>query len=260
MTVSELAKFDNALKEISIDFSGELDNMIDALRMVKSESEIEKIKKAQKIAEGAFDDICGFIKPGVTEKEIALRLEHYMLTHGAEGLSFETIAVSGKNTSMPHGVPTDKKIEIGDFVTMDYGALYDGYHSDMTRTVAVGKVSDEQKKVYNTVLEAQKAGLDFIRPGVSGKDADRVSRDIIENAGYGEYFGHSLGHGVGVEIHEKPNLSPSSEFILKKGNVVTVEPGIYVPGKFGVRIEDFAVITENGAENMTHCPKELIIL
>lgn len=260
MTVSELAKFENALKDISIDFSGELDNMIDALRMVKSESEIEKIKKAQKIAEGAFDDICGFIKPGVTEKEIALRLEYYMLTHGAEGLSFETIAVSGKNTSMPHGVPTDKKIEVGDFVTMDYGALYDGYHSDMTRTVAVGKVSDEQKKVYNTVLEAQKAGLDFIRPGVSGRDADRVSRDIIENAGYGEYFGHSLGHGVGVEIHEKPNLSPSSEFILKKGNVVTVEPGIYVPGKFGVRIEDFAVITENGAENMTHCPKELIIL
>ena len=228
--------------------------------LAKSESEIEKIKKAQKLAEGAFDDICGFIKPGVTEKEIALRLEYYMLTHGAEGLSFETIAVSGKNTSMPHGVPTDKKIEVGDFVTMDYGALYDGYHSDMTRTVAVGKVSDEQKKVYNTVLEAQKAGLDFIRPGVSGKDADRVSRDIIENAGYGKYFGQSLGHGVGVEIHEKPNLSPSSEFILKKGNVVTVEPGIYVPGKFGVRIEDFAVITENGAENMTHCPKELIIL
>ena len=114
--------------------------------------------------------------------------------------------------------------------------------------------------IKRSVLEAQKAGLDFIRPGVSGKDADRVSRDIIENAGYGEYFGHSLGHGVGVEIHEKPNLSPSSEFILKKGNVVTVEPGIYVPGKFGVRIEDFAVITENGAENMTHCPKELIIL
>ena len=161
---------------------------------------------------------------------------------------------------MPHGVPGERKLQNGDFVTMDYGALYDGYHSDMTRTVAVGKVSDEQKKVYNTVLEAQKAGLDFIRPGVSGKDADRVSRDIIENAGYGEYFGHSLGHGVGVEIHEKPNLSPSSEFILKKGNVVTVEPGIYVPGKFGVRIEDFAVITENGAENMTHCPKEHIIL
>ena len=183
-----------------------------------------------------------------------------MLKNGAEAVSFETIAVSGKNSSMPHGVPTDKKIENGDFITMDFGAVYNGYHSDMTRTVIVGKPTEKQKEVYETVLKAQKSALEVLKNGVTGFDADKVARDIIENAGYKENFGHGTGHGVGIEIHESPNLSPYSKATLETGNVVTVEPGIYIPDEFGVRIEDMALITEDGYINLTSCEKELIIL
>ena len=183
-----------------------------------------------------------------------------MLSHGAEALSFETIAISGANTSKPHGVPTDKKVEYGDFVTMDYGAVVNGYHSDMTRTVAVGAMSDEQKKVYDTVLRAQLSALGVLKSGLKCADADRAARDVITEAGYGEFFRHSTGHGVGVEIHEKPNLSPRSDATLETGNIVTVEPGIYIPGKFGVRIEDMAYITESGCKNLTNAPKEPLIL
>lgn len=260
MTVSNLSQFQDALYSIKIDFSGELDSIINSLRMIKSDDEIKNIKAAQKIAEEALQNIFSFIKPGVTEKEIALELDFYMLSNGADALSFETIAVSGANSSMPHGVPTEKKIENGDFVTMDFGAVVNGYHSDMTRTVAVGFVTEKQKEVYETVLKAQNTALSFLKSGVSCRSADKSARDVIEKAGYGEYFGHSTGHGVGIEIHELPNLSPNSEMLLQKGNIVTVEPGIYLPGQFGVRIEDFAVITENGCENLTKAPKELIIL
>ena len=240
--------------------SKKLEVLIDKLRMVKTPDEIECIKKAQAIAEDAFRHVLTFIKPGVTEKEIALQLDFYMLSHGAEALSFETIAVTGKKTSMPHGVPDDSVVKSGDFVTMDFGAVYKGYHSDMTRTVAVGKDSQKQKEIYDTVLSAQKAALDILKKGVSCKDADGAARDIIKNAGYGDYFGHGTGHGVGIEIHESPNLSPRSEQILDTGHIVTVEPGIYIPDEFGVRIEDMALITENGYENLTSTPKELIIL
>ena len=240
--------------------SKRLEKKIDEIRMVKATEEIENIKIAQGIAEDAFSHILGFIKPGVTEKQIALELDFYMLSHGAEALSFETIAVSGKKTSMPHGVPDENVVQAGDFVTLDFGAVYKGYHSDMTRTVAVGQVSPEQKKVYEIVLQAQLKSLEVLKSGVSCKEADAAARDIIKNAGYGEYFGHGTGHGVGVEIHELPNLSPRSEHTLKVGNVVTVEPGIYLPNKFGVRIEDMAVITAQGYENLTKAPKELIIL
>ena len=233
---------------------------INELRMVKSNDEVNKILAAQKIAEDAFDYILGFIAPGKTEREIALALDFFMLSHGAQALSFETIAVSGVNSSMPHGVPSDKKIEDGDFITMDYGAVVDGYHSDMTRTVAVGHVSERQKLIYRTVLEAQLAGLAALKEGVTGKDADKAARDVIEAAGFGEQFTHSTGHGVGVEIHEAPYLSTKSGYTLHTGNVVTVEPGIYLPGECGVRIEDMALITEDGARNLTNCPKELIIL
>ncbi len=238
----------------------ELSEHIGALRCVKERQEVEKIKKAQAIAENAFDHILSFIKPGVTEKQISLELDFYMLSHGAEALSFETIAVTGAKSSMPHGVPDDTVVKSGDFITMDFGAVYDGYHSDMTRTVAVGKTSDEQRKVYDTVLSAQKAALKALKEGLPCSEADKTARDIITDAGYGSYFGHGTGHGVGIEIHELPNLSPRSEAILQAGNVVTVEPGIYIPGKFGVRIEDMALITENGCENLTNTPKELIIL
>lgn len=259
LTVTQLKNLKKALHGIKLT-TVSTDKIIDSFRAVKNEAEIENICKAQRIAEAAFDHILGFIKVGVTEKEVALELDHYMLSHGADGLSFETIAISGANTSKPHGVPTDKKIEHGDFVTMDYGAVVNGYHSDMTRTVAVGAASDEQKKIYKIVFEAQLAVLRVLKNGVKCSDADKAARDVITEAGYGEYFRHSTGHGVGIEIHEKPFISPKSTATLRSGNVVTDEPGIYIPGKFGVRIEDMALITENGCKNLTKAPKELIII
>lgn len=259
LTVTQLKNLRKALHGIKLTTVG-TDKIIDSFRAVKNETEIENICKAQRIAEAAFDHILGFIKVGVTEKEVALELDHYMLSHGADGLSFETIAISGANTSKPHGVPTDKKIEHGDFVTMDYGAVVNGYHSDMTRTVAVGAASDEQKKIYKIVFEAQLAVLRVLKNGVKCSDADKAARNVITEAGYGEYFRHSTGHGVGIEIHEKPFISPKSTATLRSGNVVTDEPGIYIPGKFGVRIEDMALITENGCKNLTKAPKELIII
>lgn len=259
LTVTQLKNLRKALHGIKLTTVA-TDKIIDSFRAVKNEAEIENICKAQRIAEAAFDHILGFIKVGVTEKEVALELDHYMLSHGADGLSFETIAISGANTSKPHGVPTDKKIEHGDFVTMDYGAVVNDYHSDMTRTVAVGAASDEQKKIYKIVFEAQLAVLRVLKNGVKCSDADKAARDVITEAGYGEYFRHSTGHGVGIEIHEKPFISPKSTATLRSGNVVTDEPGIYIPGKFGVRIEDMALITENGCKNLTKAPKELIII
>ncbi len=243
-----------------VTFSKKLENLITETREVKEHSEIVNIKKAQAIAEDAFNHILTFIKPGVTEKQIALELDFYMLSHGAEAVSFETIAVTGAKSSMPHGVPDETVVKDGDFITMDFGAVYKGYHSDMTRTVAVGNVSDEQKKIYDIVLKAQQNALSVLKSGLSCAEADKAARGIIEDAGYGEYFGHGTGHGVGVEIHEEPSLSPRSKQTLKEGNVVTVEPGIYIPGKFGVRIEDMALITKDGFENLTSAPKELIIL
>ncbi len=260
MTLKQYAELARALDGIDIVCDGELDLEIEKIRSIKNKSQVEKIIKAQRIAEAAFEHILTFIKEGVTEKEVALELDYYMLSHGADGLSFETIAVSGKNSSKPHGVPSDKKIEKGDFVTMDFGAVVEGYHSDMTRTVAVGFVTDEQKNVYETVLKAQAAAQAAASSGVCCADVDKAARDVIENAGYGEYFNHSTGHGVGVEIHESPRLSTACKAALSVGNVVTDEPGIYIPEKFGVRIEDMLLITENGCENLTRAPKELIIL
>ena len=260
MTVDVYNSLKGVLKDTKISTDNTLDRLINTLRSIKTENEVESIVKAQRIAQDAFDRILGFIKPGVTEKDIALELDFYMLRGGAEALSFETIAVSGKNSSMPHGVPSFKKIEAGDFVTMDFGAIVGGYHSDMTRTVAVGYATDEMKNVYNTVLNAQILCLNSLKAGLSCKEGDGIARKYIENEGYGEYFTHSTGHGVGIEIHEYPNLSPASESVLQAGNIVTVEPGIYIPGKFGVRIEDMAYITENGCRNLTTAPKELIIL
>lgn len=259
LTVAQLNSYRKLLKGITLTSVG-TDKLIDKLRMVKSEEEKNSVIKAQRIAEKAYEHILGFIHEGVTEREIALELDFFMLRNGAEAISFETIAVSGANSSKPHGVPTDKKICRGDFITMDYGAVVNGYHSDMTRTVAVGEVSDEQVRVYETVLGAQLRSLETLREGVKCSDADRAAREYINEKGYGEYFRHSTGHGVGLEIHEKPNLSPKSDFILQSGNIVTIEPGIYIPGKFGVRIEDLAIITKFGCENLTKIPKKLAIL
>ncbi len=240
--------------------SKRLESLIGKIRAVKTAEEVTAVKEAQRIAESAFENILNFIKAGVTEKQIALELDFYMLSHGAEAVSFETIVVSGAKSSMPHGVPDDNVVKEGDFVTMDFGAVVNGYHSDMTRTVAVGKVTDEMKKVYETVLSAQKKALEKLKAGVDCCEADKAARQVIEDAGYGEYFGHATGHGVGVEIHEGPTLAPGSKGKLEPGNIVTIEPGIYIPDKFGVRIEDMALITEDGYENLTSVPKELIIL
>ena len=260
MTVKMLDAYKKALPFAEIVSDGELDKAIDRLRAVKSEEEREKIEKAQRIAEKAFAHILTFIKPGMTEREVSLELDFTMLRSGADALSFETIAVCGKNGSMPHGVPGNTRIQKGDFVTMDFGAVVDGYHSDMTRTVAVGEISDSQKKVYDTVLRAQKAALASVRSGETCRSVDLRARDIIAESGYGEFFGHGTGHGVGIEIHEFPTVSFRSETILESGNVITVEPGIYLPGNFGVRIEDMVCVTDDGCYNFTKCEKELIIL
>ena len=260
MTVKELNAYEHFYTTIEIIHNDSLSNAISNLRMVKDESEIECIKKAQEIAEKALEDVKKFIKVGVTEREIALELNRLMFAYGAEDLSFDTIVLSGANTSMPHGVPSDKKVENGEFVLIDFGAVYNGYHSDMTRTFCVGEPSDEMRKVYDIVLNAQLAGIEAAKAGVLGCDLDKVSRDVIEQAGYGSCFGHSLGHGVGMEIHEKPNASPNYKAPLSCGAVVTIEPGIYIESKFGVRIEDFVILTENGCKNLTKSAKNLISL
>lgn len=244
--------------EVSDDSS--LSRKLLELRSVKTPDELEKIKSAQKIAEQSFDEVLNFIKVGRTEREIALFLDFEMQKRGSQGVSFETIALSGKNTSMPHGVPSDKRVEKGDFVLMDFGAVYDGYHSDMTRTVAVGGVSEKMKQVYDTVLTAQLRAISAAKAGIIGKELDKTARDVIEKAGFGDAFGHSLGHGVGLQIHEAPNASPRYEKELSEGVVVTVEPGIYLPDEFGVRIEDMIFITKDGCENLTSTDKNLIIL
>ena len=201
-----------------------------------------------------------FLRPGVTEREAALEIEFYMRRHGAEGVAFDLIVITGAKTSMPHGVPGEEKIQPGDFVTMDTGAVVNGMHSDMTRTVAIGHADDEMRQVYHTVLKAQQNAIAAVHAGVACKAVDFAARSVIEQAGYGEYFGHSTGHSVGLEIHESPAFSPRSEAIAQENMVITVEPGIYLPGKFGVRIEDMVRVTQNGCEDLTNAKKELIVL
>lgn len=262
MTLSEFAALKKGLEScVELDYSNMLSRSLYDCRMVKSPEEMAKIRAAQAIAETAFEDILHFIRPGVSEREIMLRLNQTMLENGSEGESFPTIVLTGAATSMPHGVPSaERVVQAGDFVLMDYGAVVDGYHSDMTRTVCVGHPTEQMAQVYQTVLQAQTAALQAARAGITGKALDKAARSVIADAGYEEAFGHALGHGVGLEIHEYPNAAPSSDGVLQPGNVVTVEPGIYLPGTFGVRIEDFVQITENGCENLTKAPKTLICL
>ena len=230
------------------------------LRAVKDQAELDCMIQAQRIAEKALADILGEIRPGVTEKEIAALLLYKMLHYGAEDKSFDPIVVSGANGSLPHGVPSEKPIQAGEFVTMDFGCKFGGYCSDMTRTVAVGHVTEEMETVYNTVLKAQLAGIAAAKADVTGAAVDGAARQVIADAGYGPYFGHSFGHSVGVEIHENPNATPSNSKPLPAGVVISAEPGIYLPGKLGVRIEDVIVITEQGCQNITLASKELLIL
>ena len=236
--------------------------ILTGLRIVKTAEELDRMARAQDITDRAFAHILGYINPNVTERDVALELEFFMRRAGAEDIAFSTIAVSGTASSLPHGVPRDCKLERG-FLTMDFGAKVDGYCSDMTRTVVIGKAEPEVKKVYETVLAAQKAALDFIAEGAVCREADAKARGVIEAAGYGQFFGHGLGHGVGMLVHEAPSLSPKANpaTTLKRGNVVTVEPGIYLAGRFGCRIEDMVAIDLDGSvRNFTKSPKDLIEL
>lgn len=260
MTINQLNALKKFIKDIEFVETDVLSNAINSLRMSKDLSEIECIRKAQEIAEIAFDGILDFIKEGMTEREIAMELERIMMINGSEGVSFETIVLSGENTSMPHGVPSDKQVKNGEFILMDYGAVYNGYHSDMTRTVCLGQPTEEMRKVYNIVLEAQTTAINSAHSGMTGQELDLIARSIIDDAGYGDYFGHSLGHGVGLEIHEKPNAAQSYNHVLNENAVVTIEPGIYIAGKFGVRIEDFVILHENECVNLTKSAKNIVSL
>lgn len=262
MTVADMKKLETKIEETGcrIMANDRLDKLISVQRIVKSKAELEKMRRAQQITEEALTELLNMVKPGVKESALAFELEFLMRKKGASGISFDLITITGANTSMPHGVPGDTEIKTGDFVTFDVGALYDGYHSDMTRTYAVGEVSDEQREVYDTVLKAQLTALAKVKAGVKAYDIDRTARSVITRAGYGDYFRHSTGHGVGLDIHEQPFVSSRGETLLSEGMVITVEPGIYLPGKFGVRIEDMVVVTKDGCDNMATLPKELIIL
>ena len=237
-----------------------MNDQIAAFRAVKEPYELERMRKAQAITDAAFKDVLPRIKAGMTEKELCAELIYCLLKNGGEGLSFEPIVVSGPNTSLPHGVPGDRKLQEGDFITMDFGVIYQGYCSDMTRTVALGYATEEMKTVYNTVLKAQLAGLAATKAGVKGKDIDAAARQVIIDAGYGDYFGHGYGHSLGLEIHENPNCNPKGETVMEANMVCSAEPGIYLPGKFGVRIEDVAAFTAEGCEIFTASPKDLIII
>lgn len=259
-TISFLSNLRKSIK-VRVVPSHQLYNKLSVMRSIKTKFEIDSIIAAQRIAEKAFEDVLEYIKEGVSEKEIASFLDYRMKIYGSEANAFETIVVSGKNSSLPHGVPTSKEIKNGDFITMDFGAKINGYCSDMTRTVAIGFVSEEMKNIYNIVLSAQEEVFKKASAGVTCSDLDLVARKIIENAGYGDYFIHSTGHGVGLEIHELPFVSKRNfDTKLRKGQVITDEPGIYLPDKFGVRIEDMLLITKNECKNLTNAPKYLIIL
>lgn len=234
---------------------------LDSLRQVKSQEELACIRRAMEIGDEAFEYILTYIRPGISELDVAAALENCMRQKGSQRPSFDTIVASGKRGSLPHGTATEKLINVGEFVTMDYGAVYKGYHSDMTRTVCMGRADEKQRHVYSTVLKAQELGVSLVQSGASGKEVDRLVRQQIAEAGYGRYFGHGLGHSVGLEIHEEPRLSPSSTCeALAENMLVTVEPGIYIPDWGGVRIEDTVVVKEGGCEILTHSPKELIEL
>ncbi|VTS79228.1 Xaa-Pro dipeptidase [Enterococcus hirae] len=237
-----------------------ISGMIEELREIKDEEEIAIIEKACSIADLAYDHILKMIQPGMTEIEVANQLDFYMRSLGASGVSFETIVASGLRSAMPHGVASKKIIEQGDLITIDFGCYYEGYVSDMTRTFAIGDPGEQLKEIYQIVLEAQLAVLEVAKPGVTGKQLDAVARDYITKHGYGKAFGHSTGHGIGLEIHEGPNVSVRAEKQFVPGNIITDEPGIYLPGIGGVRIEDDLLITSDGNRVLTHSPKELIIL
>lgn len=256
VSFGEYQLYDKHISTTLVPVSG----VIEKLRLIKTDFELKILKEAAEIADATFTHILPYIKAGATELSVSNELEMFMRNQGATSSSFDIIVASGLRSALPHGVASDKVIETGDFVTLDFGALYKGYCSDITRTVSIGQPSDELRTIYDIVLEAQKLGMSGIKPGITGREADALTRDYITEKGYGEYFGHSTGHGIGLDVHEGPGLSAKSDMVLEPGMVVTVEPGIYVAGTGGVRIEDDTVITEDGNQTLTFSTKELIIL
>ena len=256
LTVAEFMGYEKFLNAKLVPYN----KQISGFRGVKEDWELDLMRKAQKIADKAFAEVLPRIKVGMTELELQAELIYCMYKNGAHGLSFDPIVVSGPNSSMPHGVAGERKIQEGDFITMDFGVLYNGYCSDMTRTVAVGFVTEEMEKVYNTVLQAQLAGLAATKAGVPGQDIDGAARKVIADAGYGPYFGHGYGHSLGLEVHESPSPNARNAEPMPLHAVASAEPGIYLPGKFGVRIEDCVIFTEDGYENLATSPKNLIIV
>ena len=256
LTVAEFLDYEKNLQAKLVP----MHSKIAGFRAVKEPWELELMRKSQEITDKAFAEVLPRIKAGMTEKEVQAELIYCLYKNGGENLSFDPIVVSGPNTSLPHGVAGDRALQEGDFITLDFGVIYRGYCSDMTRTVALGYATDEMKKVYETVLAAQQAGIAVTKAGALGKQIDGAARSVIEAAGYGKYFGHGYGHSLGLEVHESPNCNPKGDVPMAANVVSSAEPGIYLPGKFGVRIEDVVIFTEDGCENITKSPKNLIIL
>jgi Xaa-Pro aminopeptidase len=252
--------FHNLQKDLGSVVLKPIKKIVETLRMVKDEDELSFIRQASEIADHAFSRILEVIQPGMKEKDVALKLEFFMRERGASSSSFDIIVASGKRSALPHGIASEKELEIGDLITLDFGALYRGYASDITRTIMLGTPNQRQEEIYNIVLTAQMETIDKIRPGMTGVEADHIAREVITNRGYGEFFGHGTGHGLGSEVHEDPRLSKQGKIELIPGMVVTVEPGIYLPDFGGVRIEDDILITEMGCEVLTKSKKELIVI
>jgi Xaa-Pro aminopeptidase len=242
-------------------FSGEarpIDGYVEAFREIKEPAEVEHIARAASIADRAFDHLCGFIAPGRTEAEIAVELEFFMRRNGSEHMPFAPIVAAGENGARPHAIPGSRAVRPGDLIVLDFGARFGGYCSDMTRTVAVGSAPEQLRRIYHAVLEANEAGLAAVRAGMGCREVDAAARAVLEAGGWGEYFTHGLGHGVGLDVHERPTVGRRSEETLRAGAVVTVEPGVYMAGLGGVRIEDLVVVTDDGHRRLTNAPKELI--
>ncbi len=259
VTVSQLSQLREKLNAELLTDSG-LSEKIRAIRVIKTADEIAHITKAQRITERALTELLNYVKPGVTEREMSVELEHLIHVYGGERIAFELITIAGANTSLPHGVPSDYVVRDGDFFTFDIGSVYNGYHSDMTRTYAVGHATDKMREIYDIVYQAHMKAAEKIVAGNTTADVDLAARDYIESKGYGEYFGHSTGHGVGLEIHEDPRVYKTSDTILEDNMVITDEPGIYLPGEFGVRIEDMIVVSGDHSYTLADLPRELTVI
>lgn len=257
LTVAQYKKLKDVMPGMTL---VSLDGAVQRLRQVKDASEIQSLAAANQLTSDCFDHMCALIREGMTEREIALEIDYWMMRNGSEGVSFDTIVASGPNGSLCHAIPSDRRVQKGDLITMDFGAVIGGYHADMTRTVAIGQISPELRRMYDTVLAAQLSALKAIRPGVLCSDVDAVARSLIDEAGYAGRFGHGLGHSTGLEIHEEPRFSRLCGERVQPGMVITVEPGVYIPDVGGVRIEDSVAVTDTGIRILTPATKELVTL